>query len=263
MQQPCPRCGHVSEQLAGRPVRFCRQCGAPLVAESSVTEAETRNYGQLDTNEQFGHRPYTPRWSAPAQEPPPETTHFYQAPPMQPAYTQPPAPKKSRAGLWLLIAFLSLLLVGGTMAGIAALVLKPTRPEMAGPSDRPGGLRGHPPAPKEPPPPPEPGIETSGSEELPESLRKYFYPGAEVITSVEAMGQEVVELKTEDGMDKVGEFYRKLLGPPNIVNRGKRDAHYMWQVKGSPGTMINVQTGDEPEETKISLIRSGFIPELK
>ena len=265
MQQPCPRCGYVSEQLSDRPVRFCRQCGAPLIAESDVTAAETRNYSQPNTNEQFSNRPPGPRWDAPAlDEQPPETTRFYQSPPLQPIYAAPPAPKKSRAGWWLLIAFLSLLLVGGTMAGIAAFALKSRR------SYEPRSAKiessGNDEAPDPPPVPPKPsvsGTEQTGKDELPKALQKYFYPGAEITSTVEVMGQEVVEMKTEDELNKVGEHYRKLVGNPMVKDHSKKDGSFVFQVPGSPSTMITLEVDKESNGTQITVIRSGFIPNLK
>jgi hypothetical protein len=38
----CPTCGYESPENA----RFCRQCGAPLPAESDPTEATTAHYGR-------------------------------------------------------------------------------------------------------------------------------------------------------------------------------------------------------------------------
>jgi hypothetical protein len=70
----CSTCGYQSPEGA----KFCRQCGAPLYAESESSGADTRNYGRQDS---------APAFSAPLPRTPSvvdafgsETSRYYQAP---------------------------------------------------------------------------------------------------------------------------------------------------------------------------------------
>jgi hypothetical protein len=73
--QLCSICNYESPEGA----KFCRQCGAPLYAESEMSGADTRNYGRQDNG---------PILSAPLPKPAPsvvdafgsETARYYKAP---------------------------------------------------------------------------------------------------------------------------------------------------------------------------------------
>ena len=132
----CTICNYESPEGA----KFCRQCGAPLYAESELSGADTRNYGRQDNG---------PILSAPLPKPAPsvvdafgsETARYYKAPAavgvgtsnlpnVTPMYTQhapvyvPPiqntAPIKSKKRRFLKVAggLLLLLIAGGIGAGI-------------------------------------------------------------------------------------------------------------------------------------------------
>ena len=141
--QPCASCNYESPAGA----KFCRQCGAPLFAESESSGADTRNYGRQDgapalsaplpapsVVDAFGGetaRQYrSPAFAAPASAVPssagvgtaslPNPGPIYaQAAPMYVppvSYTPPPKPKR-RLLKWG-GAMLALLLAGGIGAGI-------------------------------------------------------------------------------------------------------------------------------------------------
>jgi hypothetical protein len=73
--QQCSICNYESPEGA----KFCRQCGAPLYAESEMSGADTRNYGRQENG---------PNLSAPLPKPAPsvvdafgsETARYYKAP---------------------------------------------------------------------------------------------------------------------------------------------------------------------------------------
>lgn len=132
----CTICNYESPEGA----KFCRQCGAPLYAESEMSGADTRNYGRQDNG---------PILSAPLPKPAPsvvdafgsETARYYKAPAaasvgtsslpnVAPMYAQhapvymPPiqntAPIKTKKRRFLKLAggLLLLLIAGGIGAGI-------------------------------------------------------------------------------------------------------------------------------------------------
>ena len=278
MQQPCSRCGYVSD----RPARFCRQCGAPLFVENEATSAATRSYAPSQPPQGFPNQTYTPsyqagnRWDDQA----PETSQFYR-PPSAPNY-EPAATKKSRWGLWLLIGILCLLLVGGTIAGV---VITAIRTRNAAPFntdeltkdierqveeqirlaqeqaleqakravDAGGNL---PPLP--PLPPAAPGTD------LPPGFEKYKYPNAEVEQLINVIGNEIIKMTTNDSPATVADFYRKVAGQPTIKNKEDEGEKYIFQITGPPSLIITVGPNrEDPERTEIIVLRSSFkIPKL-
>jgi len=211
MQQPCSRCGYVSD----RPARFCRQCGAQLFTETETTSAATRNYGSSPVSQPYADPRNTS--SGGYEDPVADTTRFYR-PPMTPNYAPYPAepPKKSRAGMWILIAVLSLLFVGGGMVAMVSLALRSRPPitrdmeeevrrrveqelerakeeimraqeEARQAAEETGDL------PEPPPPPPAPSSD----------LEQYKYPNATVEGTVRVIGNEILNLRTKDDFAKV------------------------------------------------------------
>jgi hypothetical protein len=266
MQQTCPTCGFTTD----RPSRFCRQCGAQLNLESEITSAATRNYGAQQVN------PTPPGHSGQA----PETLRFYQ-PPQAPqpqgygAYPISPPPKKSRAAMWIVIALLSLLLVGGSMAGMVILALR-SQPvqeakkasddfkalieeakraaeearQLAEEDAQNAGKEI--PSPPDAPNAPEPG--TASAE-----LETYKYPGAKVRQTARAMGTEVLTLATNDSYDKIMEFYRKQIGAPIAENIQDGERNAVFQSSSSTKVLVTVQTDDQnPAGFKISILRTPF-----
>lgn len=136
--QNCSTCGYQSPEGA----KFCRQCGAPLYAESELSGADTRNYGRQEA---------APVFSAPLPKPapsvvdafgsetarqykppvasvgtsnlPPVAPHFVQAPPAynpvfhSPAQNTAPIKPKRRFLKYALYGFL-LFFAGGIGAAI-------------------------------------------------------------------------------------------------------------------------------------------------
>lgn len=270
MQQTCPNCGFTTD----RPSRFCRQCGAQLSVESEMTSAATRNYGAQQVNPtpppgHSGHTPETLRFYQPPQAPQPPQPQGYGA------YPVAPPPKKSRAGLWIVIALLSLLLVGGAMAGMVIMTLrskvveetkkasgdfndlieqaKRAAEEAQRQAEKDAQRAGQEiPSPPDPPDPPQPG--TSSAE-----LEKYKYPGAKLRQTARAMGTEVLTMTTSDSYDKIMDFYRKQIGPPIAENIEEGEHNAVFQSTSSTKVMVTVQTDDQnPAGFKISILRTPF-----
>jgi hypothetical protein len=265
MQQPCPRCGYVSD----RPVRFCRQCGTPLFAENDLTSATTRNYAPNQAPPTNPNQPYTSQYGSGSglDEQIPETTHFYRPPVAQ--YSGVPAQKKSNTGLWILIALLSFLLIGGSLAGIVFSFFRAPQ-KASSPQDeleRTLGAQiekqvedsireaqksietGEAPPPP-PPPPGAPGV-------MPPDLDKYRYPNAKVEQVVSVVGNEFVKMTTNDNVRKAGDFYQKLIGQPIVKGSEEEGEKFIFQLPGSPQVMVVVSPDDEDnEKTQIIVFRS-------
>ncbi len=119
MQQPCSRCGYISD----RPARFCRQCGSQLAAETEASSANTRNYTPQQASPQYADQqpaypPYSPnqQW----EEQTPSTTPFYR-PPIAPQYQIPVTEqKRTNWGKWVLIGLLTFMLF--CMAGTGGAI---------------------------------------------------------------------------------------------------------------------------------------------
>ncbi|MDX2033831.1 MAG: zinc ribbon domain-containing protein [Blastocatellia bacterium] len=292
MQQPCSRCGYISD----RPARFCRQCGVQLAAESETTSAVTQNYEPRRTG---GSAPEQPRpYASPVQDYPPETARFYQPPapgqaysqqPIYPNYSVPP-PRKSSAGPWLVVLFLAVLLMGGGMIGIVGYFAKSRNPrtipvtadqiaederqriqdeieqamqearqaiEEAKQEAAAAAEEGA--APPAPPPPPAPG-----DNGMPAGLEKYRYEKADLIDTSSFLGNDVVNMQTSDNIEKVHDFYKKLAGNPILSTKGQDGQKYIFQVPASPPIVIILNpANDDPDLTSIQIARSKLVPNLK
>lgn len=264
MQQPCSRCGYVSD----RPARFCRQCGARLFIETETTSAPTRNYDPRQSSPPYSDPPAQAS-GAGFDDQTPETSRLYQPPIGQgyPHYQHYPvapeaAPKKSNAGVWILIAFLSLILVGGGMIGMVGYAVKRNYPAPAAPP--PSDSIPEPGEPPPPPPGPEADDETAFEENVPAELRRYVYPKAEITESVNVLGNQVVTMTTGDEIKKIKEFYSRLVGSPLVEDNSQRGKTLVFQTGESPVTLISIERDDDdPEKNRITLTRSPFVPKLK
>jgi hypothetical protein len=253
MQQPCPRCGYTPD----RPSRFCRQCGAPQFEETESTSAETRNYG-------IGQPPPAQQYQSPASghsptEQTPPTVRFYQ-PPIQnyspsPMFHAPEPPKKSRAGLWILIALLTLGLVGAGMVGMVTYAIK-SRQQYT--QNVPISV----PEPPEPPEPPdvEPPAPPSGPAVPAENLTKFQYPGAKVNKTVNTFGVNVLTLQTSDSVEKVKAFYQKLVGSPMVETTEDKEHTVVFNSSGPPMVLITIKPHDQDKaQTEITIVRTPVI----
>jgi hypothetical protein len=250
MQQPCHRCGFVSD----RPARFCRQCGAQLFVENEATSATTRQYAP-----QQSANPYdAPYQSQLAQvqsasgnrsnDQTPETSRLYYDP-MAPNYPNYPADyqqgvvKKSGASKWILITLMCILLVSGAISVMVILAIhaiKPTANQAEGAPEAPGA-----PA---PPPPPAPAVQGAG-------LELYKYPNARVESSLRAFGNESMTMTTDDSVSEVRDYYQKRLGSP--MNENEDKASVIFKISDSPMILITInQDEDDSDKTQITVVRS-------
>jgi len=279
MQQPCSKCGYVSD----RPARFCRNCGAPLFVENEATSASTRNYGQVpntDPNRPWtGHAPSEPR-SADT----PNTARFYRPPAVHDYGV--PEKKKSNAKTWLIVILSILLVAGGAVGLLTFTIVNRVRERVQIPSqevladiqaqiedqireakdrareaermareaqrDLPV-VEGVPQPPDAPPAP-----------AAPAAFDKFKYPKADILRSNSLFGTELLQMSTSDSVATVSEFYKKLVGEAAIRNVSSEGESVVYQVPGSPSTIIAISPDeDNPGKTEIAVIRSQFnLPKL-
>jgi len=271
MQQPCHRCGFVSD----RPTRFCRHCGAQLFVENEATSATTRQYAPQQPANSYD-APYQSQL-AQAQFGPdnrsnnqtPDTSRLYHDP-MAPNYPNYPAistgvAKKSGALKWVLITLVCILLVSG---GISVMVISAIRSKHQAARQTAEDIRkkideelararreaeGAPEVPGAPAPPPPPPISGAG-------LEQYKYPNAKVENSVRIFGNESVTMTTDDSVSEVKDYYQKRLGAPMIEDE---DDAVIFQVAGPPTILITIDKDKSgSDKTEITVLRSKFLPKM-
>jgi hypothetical protein len=257
-------------------VRFCRQCGTPLFAENDLTSATTRNYPPNQAAPTNPNQPYTSQYGSDGglDEQIPDTTHFYR-PPVAQNYGVP-TPSKSNTGMWILIALLCFLVIGGSLAGIAFSFFRAPEKANSPQEELTRSLEAQieqqvqeqlrqaqrsietgeaPPLP--PPPPGAPGV-------LPSGLDKYRYPNAQIVEITNVVGNEFVRMTTTDSVRKAGDFYQNLIGQP-IVKKNEEDGEkIIFQIPGSPQVMVIIAPHEEDDEkTQIVILRIGIqIPKI-
>lgn len=262
MQPPCPHCGYTPD----RPSRFCRQCGAPQAEETEASSAQTRNYGkgQPPPNYQTSN----PLPNQPPAEQTPSTVRFYQPPIQQynpaPVYPMQTPPKKSRAALWILIALLTLGMVGAGMVGMVTYAIKSR--QAASTRTSPVEAPEPPEAPEAPEPPeaPEAPAPPAGATETSAAIAKFKYPGATVEKSVQTFGMDVLTMQTSDSVEKARVFYQKLAGSPMVETHEKNEHTVIFQYSGPPMLLITIKPHDEaPGKTEITILRTPIaIPKI-
>lgn len=266
MQQPCSRCGYISD----RPARFCRQCGSPMFDETESSSAATRNYIPQQAQPQYGGQPGSyPSYGQgqPFDDQTPNTTPFYR-PPLAPHYQVPPLEQKSsNFKKWVLIGLLAFLLVTG-IAVVGGIYLGRQWIQREA-----GNLReargSDVPLPQQPPEPPDapgaPPRQTASG-----SLDAYKYPGATVTESHKAGLNEVIKMTTEDDFDTVKEYYNEKFKNSSISIKNEDGQKLIFTTTGQPLITIIVQPSDADEDkTEINLLRvniplpHGVLPDVK
>lgn len=287
--QTCSTCNYESPASA----KFCRQCGAPLYAESDLSGASTRNYGRQEP---------APAVSVSAPLPPSvadvfgaNTAQHYQSPQ---AYVQPvsnTAPitgNSSKFRNWRLIAFVLLVLFVGV--GLGALFTAgrgnnhggdPVSPEELAQMDalaqrqvhqqqmadrireaqdrareaqdriREAQQRARELAERAA----ESGATLAPSDGKPLDLSQYEYPGANVGNYSRIPGNEMLQLRTKDSFDAINQHYQKKLGKPLLfINDGDDDKSLFFQSNTSPAVFVSVEHDDDSGRWLITITRAPF-----
>jgi hypothetical protein len=295
MQQTCLKCGFTAETTAkfcrqcgaalfnessaseAQTQHYGRQTPAPPVPEPASAPFTSQMPQQppsiADTFAPDTGRLHPPQ---PTSGPPPfagqYAPHAYPAP----AYGQPPMPVAAKSNWWkwaLGLVMGSVLVCGGCVTfGIykaqQAVQNAPTawqevideakrqaeaaareaqreaanQPPQIGPDGKPL-----------PPPPPLPGSDNTSPE-----VSALKYPNATQNNHVKVMGQEVLNMVSNDSFEQIKTFYQQKLGAPAIETNESGKVHVMFQ-KGQ--TMVNITARDEDNE--INIIRSNLIPQIK
>ncbi|MCI0389955.1 MAG: hypothetical protein MOB07_14490 [Acidobacteria bacterium] len=245
-----------------------------------MTSAATRNYAPNQAPPTNPNQPSTSQYGSRSglDDQVPETTPFYR-PPVAYNYGIP-EPKKSRTGMWILIALVCFLFIGGGIAAIAVIAIR-ARQHVASPIEEIGreietqvyeqiqreirkaqeqaeqDVRGR----QSPHPPLPPGAPEGG---MPVGLDKYKYPKAALEHNQSVIGNEFVIMSTGDSVGKVREFYVQLIGQPLAPNKNEEGERVVFHAPGNPPILVVVsQDEDDPEKTRIIILRSSFqIPGL-
>lgn len=270
MQQPCSRCGYISD----RPARFCRQCGSQLYAENEMTSATTMNYSQqppqIADQQPSGYAPgfsasgYSPGgWS----EQTPNTSRLYQPPVVvQNQYPVAEQKKSFGWGKWILISFLIFLLLSVAAGGalfwwgkqVVEKAIANAGVESPGPA-----IVVNPPVPGEPPSPGAPAPESVAV-----TLDSLKYPGATVIEAHKAPFTEKLGLTTDDDIETVKQYYDKKFGETfknSATNiQSQEGEKYVYVALSQP--MITIEIEPDPKndaKTRISVVKvSAPIPKF-
>lgn len=249
MEQPCSRCGYISD----RPARFCRQCGSQMFVENEVTSATTQNYAQQNppqySEPQSDYSGYRPGGWA---EQTPNTSRLYR-PPDAPVYEQMAAPKKSGWVKWVLISLAAFFLLA-VVAGVGIVYWASQKVSQAveeARRDFPQGI----PLPADPPAPPgDPSAPTTTKA----TLDDFKYPGATVVTSAKAPFTQTLVMTTSDDLNKVKEFYDKKFSETFKNSDGKiqvnEDEKYVYTSLTFPMMVITLEPDNaQSDKTKITL----------
>ncbi|HVG34654.1 MAG TPA: zinc ribbon domain-containing protein [Pyrinomonadaceae bacterium] len=218
---PCTNCG--AEISPG--TKFCRRCGQPSLDTASVSEATTRVF------EATAERKASP-------------TEAWNAQPTGPAYLSPsgnsgrgasPLPPQDattkslgttggqgQKKTWLVVSVIAVLLVMlfvamavGVMVSVRKAATTQTPPVVVRPET------GLPPAPPVPPVPP--GVEPpAAGATVPTS--ELMYPGAGTVMDMKSNRDNFLELRTNDPISKVVDWYTAKLKPSEVLRSGGTEA---------------------------------------
>lgn len=213
----CTNCG--AEISPG--TKFCRRCGQPSLDTASVSEATTRVFEataerKAAATESWNAQPTGPAYLSPSRRP------AAPMPPPQAANTKGLEPTRGQKHqIWLAIAIMSVILAVfvavavGTMIKVRKAATTQMPPVVVLPET---GLPA-PPAPPAPPPvgePPAAGTSVATSE--------LMYPGAETVMDMKSSRDNFLELRSNDPLDKVVDWYVAKLKPSETLRSGSTEA---------------------------------------
>ena len=257
MQQPCSRCGYISD----RPARFCRQCGSQLTEETDASSATTQNYASMAAQSAVP-QPAIPAYAPQQQwnEQTPETTPFYRPPIASQTPISMTSQKRTSWGKWILISLLTFMLICIVAIGGALYVGKKwVENHNISVAEEGGSAPAMPPLPPDAPEPPDapPAPAIAGN------LDKYKYPDAEVTQSHKDGMTEMIQMTTTDDLEDVREYYRKKLKNVMSINdeKGKK---LIFTSLGQPMITVIVQPDEsDTDKTQIVLSRVNIaIPQI-
>jgi hypothetical protein len=285
--QTCSSCNYESPASA----KFCRQCGAPLYAESELSGASTRNYGRQE-----------PAPAVPISAPLPpsvadvfgaNTARHYQTPQayVQPvSNTAPITAGSSKFRSWRLIAFVLVVLFVGVCVGRLVAPSHnrddaPVSPEHLAQMDAQAQLQFHQQQMAErireaqqraletqdrireaqdrarelAERAAEAGATIATGDVKPLDLSTYEYPGAHVGNYSHIPGNEMLQMRTKDSFDAINQHYQKKLGKPLLfINDGDDDKSLFFQSNTAPAVFVSVEHDDDNDRWLITITRAPF-----
>jgi hypothetical protein len=291
IMQPCLTCQYESPSGA----KFCRQCGAPLVADNEFSGAATRNYGRQGP---------APAVAVSAPLPPSisdvisaDTARQYHQPPVYAAPSISTAPiKKSyfkfggrRAGQMFLL--LLALFVGLAIGLLHSIDNPDTRtPEQLAEQEAITLLHAHQQEQAEmirnaqeqalaaqasiraaqeqardrAQQAAEAGAALAPSDIHPLDLGPYEYPGASLGSYSRIPGNEMTQSKTKDAFDTIIQFYQKKLGKPLMLMNDEDEKNAFFQSSTAPGIFVSIEEDDDNNGFwRITITRAPFLfPQL-
>jgi hypothetical protein len=284
--QTCPTCQFQSPLGA----KFCRQCGAPLLAESEFSGASTRNYGrQAPAFAPAGSAPLPPSIGDVLSS---DTARYYQQPPVAPAapnaFLTPSistAPLHKKVRSWRYLSFLLVLLVGMALGAILTSInLDEPTPNMdpafaahqeaqAAKAELDVALAEQFRAAQEAVRHQEEFMRqkaeeaaNSGAPVVPGDaksldLTPFEYPGAATGNYNRIPGSEMVQMRSKDSFDAILQHYQKKLGKPlMLMNDGDDDdKSAFFQSTSAPAVYVSIEQDDDHDGFwRITISRGSF-----
>lgn len=293
MFQTCQHCSYESPAGA----RFCRQCGAPLIAETEFSAASTRNYGRQEPAVgAAGSGHLSPSVADIVAG---ETERYYQTPYVPAPIAPSTAPIKRGIKLWRwMIGLLLVLFVGVGIGAIVGMNMRSRRAipvsseefarnqrqeemrrrlddqrrdaqnRMRDAENRARDIQNHARdalkrAGESAERAMEAGATLAATDEKPLDLSQYEYPGATQGIAIRIPGREMLVMRVPDGhYDAVNQFFQKKFGKPIIENNEPYPGEKMlvFQSNTAPAVSVSVETDTERPGPmlKIVVLRSPF-----
>ncbi len=287
--QTCPTCQFESPLGA----KFCRQCGAPMFAESEMTGASTRNYGRQEAAF-AGSAPLPPSIGDVISS---DTARYYQQqPPMMPAAAQAfltpsvnTAPLYRKIKHWRVFAFFLVLLVGiglgvlfanlrinhdpvtdpVELAQLDAQAAEQARKqEMADvireAQDHAREAQDHireaaQQAREAAEQAAASGATLAPGAAKPLDMKEFEYPGAATGNYSRIPGSEMVQMRSKDSFDTILQHYQKKLGKPLMLMTDDDDKSAFFQSTAAPAVFVSIESDEENDGFwKITITRAPF-----
>jgi hypothetical protein len=289
--QTCSTCNYESPSNA----KFCRQCGAPLFAESDLSGASTRNYGRQEPAPAVAAAVSAPLPPSVADIIGANTARHYQPPQafVQPVInTAPINTSVSKPRNLRLVAIILLVLFVGLGLG---RLFAPSRsfdrtPVPMSPEEtirldmeaqrhvqqqmmadrireaqdrareaqdrvREAQERARELAERAA----AEGAVIATGDVKPLDLSQYEYPGANVGNYSRIPGYEMLQLRTKASFDTIKEFYQGKIGKPLLfINDGDDDKSLFFQSNTTPAVFVTVEHDDDSGRWLITITRAPF-----
>lgn len=286
--QTCSTCNYESPGSA----KFCRQCGAPLFAESDLSGASTRNYGRQEPAPAVAAAVSAPLPPSVADIIGANTARHYQPPQafVQPVVnTAPITGSSSKFRSWRLFLFIMAVLFIGVAMG--RLFLPGNHREQIVSPEELARLDAHAQmqiqqqhmadlireaqnrtreeqsrlreaqrqALELAQRAAEAGAPVAASDGKPLNLDQYEYPGAAVGNYSRIPGSEMLQARTRDSFNAIKEYYQGKLGKPLLyINNEDDDKSLFFQSNTSPVVFVSVEHDDDSDRWLITITRAPF-----